>query len=59
TPRTSTEALTRATLPYVLKLADLGVERAVKEDAALQGGLQTLNGKVVHPTIQKLFPKWC
>ncbi|MBI4125279.1 MAG: alanine dehydrogenase [Deltaproteobacteria bacterium] len=58
TPRTSTEALTRATLPYVLKLADLGIERAIKEDAALQGGLQTLNGKVIHPTIQKLFPKW-
>lgn len=45
-PRTSTEALTGATLPYVLKLADRGLE-AVREDAALAAGASTINGKLV------------
>lgn len=58
TPRTSTEALTCATLPYVLKLANLGIERAVAENPALGLGLQTRNGKAIHPAIRKLFPQW-
>lgn len=58
TPRTSTEALTCATLPYVLKLANLGVAQALASDSALHGGLQTQGGRAVHPTIQKLFPRW-
>lgn len=58
TPRTSTEALTRATFPYVLKLANLGIAKALEEDAALRGGLQTQNGKAVHLAIKKLFPQW-
>lgn len=58
TPRTSTEALTCATLPYVLKLANLGVAQALESDSALHGGLQTQGGHAVHPTIQKLFPRW-
>jgi len=45
-PRTSTEALTSATLPYVLKLANRGVE-ALKEDASLAAGANTINGKLV------------
>ena len=58
TPRTSTEALTTATLPYVLKLANLGVEKALSTDAALKLGLQTKNGKSAHAVITKLFPQW-
>lgn len=38
-PRTSTQALTNATLPYVLKLANHGVGRALKKEAALARGL--------------------
>ena len=38
-PRTSTQALANATLPYVLKLANLGIERALGEVPALQRGL--------------------
>jgi alanine dehydrogenase len=45
-PRTSTEALTAATLPYVLKLADLGL-RALHEDAALAAGAATIDGRLV------------
>lgn len=45
-PRTSTEALTSATLPYVLKLADRGLA-ALREDAALAAGASTIDGKLV------------
>ncbi|HSP55483.1 MAG TPA: alanine dehydrogenase [Dehalococcoidia bacterium] len=45
-PRTSTEALTGATLPYVLKLA-AGSLDALREDAALAAGASTINGKLV------------
>jgi alanine dehydrogenase len=44
-PRTSTEALTSATLPYVLKLADRGLD-ALLDDSALAGGAATINGKL-------------
>jgi alanine dehydrogenase len=47
-PKTSTAALTAATLPYVMKLADLGVTRAVSLDPALARGLMTRNGELVN-----------
>jgi alanine dehydrogenase len=56
TPRTSTEALTAVTETYVLKLANEGIEEAMKKDPVLARGLQTKNGKVVHPVVSKLFP---
>ncbi len=43
-PRTSTLALTGATLPYALKIANLGAEAACKADPALMKGLNTYNG---------------
>lgn len=43
-PRTSTLALTGATLPYALKLANMGAEAACKADSALMKGLNTYNG---------------
>ena len=45
--RTSTLALTSVTLPYLLKIADQGVEGAAREDAALARGLSTLRGSLV------------
>lgn len=57
TPRTSTEALTKATFPYIMELADNGIEGAIEKNSALKWGLQTQSGKVIHPTIQKLFPQ--
>ena len=45
--RTATLALTQATYPYVLKLADRGLV-ALKEDAGLANGLQVFGGKVTH-----------
>ncbi|QIN77828.1 alanine dehydrogenase [Rubrobacter marinus] len=45
--RTSTLALTSVTLPYLLKIADRGVEGAARSDEALAKGLSTLRGSLV------------
>jgi len=45
-PRTSTIALTNATLPYLLRLASQGVESAVRADAGLAKGVNLSGGKV-------------
>ncbi len=47
-PRTSTLALTNATLPYIRTIANKGIEGAIKEDAAIRSALNTYDGKVVH-----------
>jgi alanine dehydrogenase len=49
-PHTSTYAMTNATLPYVVDLANGGVA-AARDDPALRGGLTTLAGKVVNPAV--------
>ncbi len=46
-PRTSTYALTNATLPYVLKLADQGWRQACRADASLASGLSTHEGALL------------
>ncbi len=46
-PRTSTFALTNATLPYLLTLADFGWKQACLKDSALMAGLSTLYGKLL------------
>ncbi|MDO8413156.1 MAG: alanine dehydrogenase [Gallionellaceae bacterium] len=48
TPRTSTWALTQATLPYALTLANKGIRRALLEDAGLSSGLNLYAGHVTH-----------
>ena len=50
-PRTSTQALTSVTLPYVLKLAQRGVEAALREEAALAAGVNVFHGRLVHPGV--------
>lgn len=47
-PNTSTNALTNATLPYIVSLADNGWVEALRRDAALAKGLNTHDGKVVY-----------
>jgi alanine dehydrogenase len=49
--RTSTLALTNATLPYVLALADKGLVAALEEDRYLRDGLNVHEGKVTHPAV--------
>lgn len=47
-PNTSTYALTNATLPYIIELADRGWVEALRRDPALAKGLNTHDGKVVY-----------
>lgn len=54
-PHTSTIALTNVTLPYALKLANLGWEAACKKDASLAKGLNIVAGKVVYEEIIEAF----
>ena len=54
-PFTSTLALTNATLPYALQLADKGWEKACAEDPALAKGLNIVDGKVVYPGVAEAF----
>jgi len=46
--RSATLALTRATLPYVRTLAQIGVDAALRADAGLRAGLQVRDGAVTH-----------
>ncbi len=55
-PETSTYALTNATLPYVVALADKGWETAVAEDEALAKGLNIHAGKIVHAGVAAAYP---
>jgi alanine dehydrogenase len=50
-PRTSTFALTNATLPYALALANKGFEQAIKDDAGLQEGVNTYAGKLTYEAV--------
>jgi alanine dehydrogenase len=50
-PRTSTFALTNATLPYALDLANKGFERAIAEDAGLKEGVNTYAGKCTYEAV--------
>jgi alanine dehydrogenase len=50
-PITSTFALTNATLPYALALADNGVREAIARDPGLRGGVNVVAGHVTHPAV--------
>lgn len=47
-PHTSTLALTNATFPYLMRLANLGAREALKQDPGLAEGLNTWLGKLTH-----------
>jgi alanine dehydrogenase len=50
-PITSTQALTNATLPYAIALADLGVAGAIRRDPGLRPGVNVAAGQVTHPAV--------
>jgi len=54
-PHTSTIALASATLPYIIKLANLGWRRAVKEDPALAKGVNIAEGRVTCDGVANAF----
>jgi alanine dehydrogenase len=50
-PITSTYALTNATLPYVIELADHGVTEALERNSGLRLGLNVQHGEITHPAV--------
>jgi alanine dehydrogenase len=54
-PATSTQALTNATLPYVRRLADLGVDAALESDPGLARGLNVAAGRIVYEPVAEAF----
>ncbi len=54
-PRTSTLALTNATFPYAKQIANKGWKQALKENPALEKGLNIVDGKVTYPAVAEAF----
>jgi alanine dehydrogenase len=54
-PRTSTIALTNATLPYAIQIADKGWKQACIDSEPLRKGLNVVNGKVVYEGVAEAF----
>ena len=54
-PYTSTLALTNATLPYALQLADKGWEKACRDNKELKKGLNIVGGKVVYKSVAEAW----
>lgn len=54
-PRTSTIALTNATLPYAIEIAKKGWEKACSENLSLQRGLNIVGGKIVYKRVAEAF----
>ena len=54
-PRTSTFALNQATLPYLVKLANKGYQKALKEDKNFLAGLNVCKGQVTYKAVADVF----
>ncbi|GLW58840.1 alanine dehydrogenase [Kitasatospora phosalacinea] len=54
-PNTSTYALTNATMPYVVELANRGWKEALRRDAALAKGLNVHEGQITFPAVAEAF----
>ncbi|WP_353118208.1 alanine dehydrogenase [Nitratidesulfovibrio sp.] len=52
---TSTAALTNATLPYALTIADLGWKEACRQHADIRKGLNVVDGKITYPAVAEAF----
>lgn len=50
-PRTATVGLTNVTVPYAIKLANQGVENAIKSDVSIQTGVNVMNGHVTNEAV--------
>ncbi len=54
-PYTSTLALTNATFPYLLQIADKGWEKACEDNAGLKKGLNVVRGEIVYQPVAEAF----
>ncbi|MCB0317764.1 MAG: alanine dehydrogenase [Bdellovibrionales bacterium] len=52
-PVTSTKALTSATLPYIVELADKGISKAIKENQILRNAVNTIQGKLTNRAVSE------
>ena len=58
-PRTASRALSALTLPYILKIANEGCERALRQDPPLWRGVNTYQGQITHQGVaQSLGREW-
>jgi alanine dehydrogenase len=53
--KTSTLALTNATLPYALEIANKGWERAMLENSEVRAGANVVRGKVTYKSVAEAF----
>ena len=53
--RTSTQALTNATLTYAVEIADKGWQRALKENPEIRKGANVVQGKVTYRSVAEAF----
>ncbi len=58
-PITATHALTNATLPYAIALADRGVVEAIRRDPGLRPGVNVAGGAVTHPAVAEAVGTDC
>ncbi|MBZ5579189.1 MAG: alanine dehydrogenase [Acidobacteriia bacterium] len=58
-PHTSTFALTNATIPYLLELANLGLERAAGKHPAISAGVNTYRGCITHEAVAQSQGRQC
>jgi alanine dehydrogenase len=58
-PITATHALTNATLPYALALADRGLAEAIRRDPGLRPGVNVAGGEVTHPAVAEAVGVSC
>lgn len=52
-PRTATKALTNVTLSYIKLIADMGIEKAIKQDRSIKSAINIFRGKIVHKTLSE------
>jgi len=56
-PEISTPALAEATFPYILEIAEKGLEKTIKENPALTKGVHTYQGKITNQNLAETFNK--
>ena len=54
-PLTATEALNKATIPYILDIANKGLDKAITDDKNLRNGLNIHNKDIVHSSVREAF----
>jgi alanine dehydrogenase len=58
-PRTSTMALTNATLPYAVEIANKGWKKAMQENPEIKVGANVINGKITYRAVAEAFGLDC